>query len=151
MRIDFDDSLRTGIEEIDRQHETLVELYNELDEALWKGRANRQMELILARLVKYTKTHFAIEEAVLEATGYPDLEQHQFEHHRLAERLRQYVVRYKRSQERISAEMLDFVRKWITSHIMECDMSYVGHVKKNAHRLTDGIEDAAVPPAHVGS
>lgn len=149
MRIDFDDSLRTGIEEIDEQHAMLIELYNELDEALWKGKANRQMELILARLVKYTKTHFAMEEAVLEATGYPDLAQHQFEHQRLAERLRQYVVRYKRSQERISADMLDFVRRWIMSHIMECDMAYVGHVNKHADRLGAPATTPRSDPADI--
>lgn len=144
MRIDFDDSLRTGIDAVDEQHEMLVALYNELDEAVWQGRAHRQMEVILARLFKYTKTHFATEEAMLLATGYPELAQHQLEHQRLAERLRKYVVRFKHSEERISVEMLEFVRRWITSHIMESDQAYVAFVKKHADRLAPGAEPAGV-------
>lgn len=136
MRIDYDDSFRTGIETVDQQHQILVALYNDLDEAVWQGKAHHKMQAILAQLYKYTKTHFADEEAILRAVDYPDFAQHQFEHQRLAERLKGFVVRYRKSKERISDEMLEFVRKWILAHIKECDLAYVAHVQKNAHRLT---------------
>ena len=144
MRIDFDRSLRTGIETVDEQHKALIELYNELDEAVWKGQAHRQMEANLARLFKYTKQHFKSEEAMLAESGYPQLEQHQLEHQRLTDQLRQFVLRYKRSKERFSAEMLEFVRLWITSHIKESDLAYVPHVERYARLLASAARPDAV-------
>ena len=147
MRIDFDESLRTGIDEIDEQHQRLIGIYNELDEALWQGKAHRQMEAILAHLFKYTKTHFAAEERLLAETGYPDLAQHQYEHRVLTDRLRGFVHRHVRNGERVSSEVVDFVRKWVMSHIMECDMAYVAHVRTRADALGAGRTDSSSDPA----
>ena len=141
MKIQFDDEIRTGIEEVDAQHAVLIEIYNELDAAFQKGKANRQMSEILARLFQYTKEHFAAEERLLVETGYPDLAQHQFEHERLVEKLRGFVLRYRRGGQRISAEVVEFVRNWVVSHIKGADMAYVAHVKN--HRV--GALPTSVP------
>lgn len=129
VQIEFDDRIRTGIDEIDEQHRQLVAIYNELDDAFQQGRANRQMSEILARLYRYTKVHFEHEERLLEECAWPDLAQHRFEHRQLAEKLRSFVVRYRRAGERISAEVVDFVRAWVVDHIMQCDLRYADHVK----------------------
>ena len=130
MKIEFDDRIRTGIRRVDDQHQELVAIYNELDEAFRQGKAHRHMSEILARLYQYTKFHFRDEEELLERCGWADLAQHQYEHQRLVDKLRVFVVRYRRSEERISAEVVEFVRKWVTAHIMECDMQYADHVKR---------------------
>lgn len=129
MKIEFDDTIRTGIPEVDAQHETLVGIYNELDEAFKRGKAHRQMSEILAKLFNYTKVHFETEEKLLEATGYPDLAQHQFEHRRLVEKLRTFVIRYKHGNQRISAEVVEFTRAWVFGHIAKSDMAFADHVK----------------------
>ena len=138
--IAFDESLRTGIEEIDAQHHQLIEIYNELVEALKAGRANRAMDTILARLYRYTKEHFATEERLLEATNYPRLESHGRAHAQLLLSLRKFIARRRRNDERISKEMvdfgvfsdadypIDFVGRWVTHHIASEDLAYVEHV-----------------------
>ena len=98
--IAFDESLRTGIEEIDAQHHQLIEIYNELVEALKAGRANRAMDTILARLYRYTKEHFATEERLLEATNYPRLESHGRAHAQLLLSLRKFIARRRRNDRR---------------------------------------------------
>ena len=141
MQIEFDERIRTGIPEIDEQHQRLVQIYNELDDAFREGRANRQMSEILARLYDYTKTHFEHEERLLEECAWPDLAQHQFEHRRLAERLRSFVVRHRRSGERVSAEVVEFVRRWVVSHIMDCDLRYADHVKERLAQVSTSTVD----------
>lgn len=134
MKIIFDDKIKTGIAEVDEQHETLVEIYNELESAFQKGKAHRQMSEILAKLFQYTKVHFEAEERLLAQHDYPDLAQHQFEHKRLVEKLKGFVIRYRRSDQRVSAQVVEFVRKWVVSHIMNADMAYRDHVQDRIRR-----------------
>ncbi len=123
--IDFTDALRTGIEEIDSQHEVLIDIHNELVEAMQKNHGNRVMNEILARLFQYSKEHFQDEEALLEAHHYPELQKHRQRHLDLVKSIRRYIFRHTRSGERITHEMVDFIGKWITDHIMVEDMAYV--------------------------
>lgn len=123
-RIVFDESLHTGIDGVDAQHGTLIEIYNRLDDAYHTGRANREMGEILAHLYQYTKTHFETEEDLMARHGYEDFDAHVAEHRELAEQLRRFVMRFTKRQERISTEILGFVSNWITHHIRESDMQY---------------------------
>ena len=141
MNIQFDDKIRTGITQVDEQHAQLIEIYNELDDAFRQGKAHRQMSEILARLYQYTKEHFRDEERLLERHGFGDLAHHRHEHERLAKKLRKFVVRYRRSDERISAEVVEVVRAWIHDHIMECDHEYVDHVKRSIASVPVGAAD----------
>lgn len=128
-RIAFDSNLQTGIPEVDRQHELLVEIYNELVDAQNASRGNRVMNEILARLFQYSKDHFADEEELMVAHGFPQLAEHQEQHAELVKSIRGYVLRHSRNGERITREMVQFVGKWITDHILIEDMKYVDCLK----------------------
>jgi len=123
-RIVFDDTLLTGIDGVDEQHETLIEIYNRLDDAYHAGRAHREMREILARLFQYTKIHFETEEALMARYGYEGYEDHCAQHCELVEQLRRFVVRFTRNEERISTDILEFVSNWITHHIREADLEF---------------------------
>lgn len=72
-----------GIPSIDQQHRDLMDLVNELTEAVAHGcdfeQALRQMEKIL----DFAAGHFAHEEALMRQHGFPGLEQHAAEHEKL--------------------------------------------------------------------
>lgn len=123
--IDMNDDLITGVAEIDAQHKLLFEIYNELVDAKNEGHGTKVMNEILARLFQYTKEHFASEEELLEARRYEKFDEHHKHHMDLVKSIRHYVLRHTRNGERISGEMLTFLRKWITEHIMVEDMKYV--------------------------
>ena len=126
--IEFDHSFYTGIEAVDDQHRTLIDIYNELDAAYRAGKANRQMGETLARLFQYTRIHFRTEEGIMERYGYEGLAAHRHEHAQLVERLRKFIVKFKKNEERISREMVDFVGNWVTHHIQESDMAFAAPV-----------------------
>lgn len=133
--IDFDDTLQTGIDDVDRQHGSLIEIYNELVDSVEESRANRVMNEILARLFQYAKVHFETEEALLEECGYGQLEEHREQHRRLLKSVRRYIFRHTRGGERVSSEVVEFLRDWITTHIREEDMAYVACLRA---RLAEG-------------
>jgi len=57
----------------DRQHRTLFRTVNELNEALRAGHGKDIVGKVLQRLIEYTASHFAQEEAAMEKNGYPEL------------------------------------------------------------------------------
>ena len=71
------------------------------------GAGNRTLRHALAEeLIRYTMTHFAAEEAAMEAYGYPALDEHRREHgaaYRPGARLRQPVPRRSRGNRRVIA------------------------------------------------
>ena len=133
-QIQFDESLETGIDVVDDQHRSLIEIYNHLDAAFHAHRGQREMAEILARLFQYTKIHFETEEALMERYDYDGLEAHRAEHVALVEQLKKFVIRFKRNEERISVEMLNFVANWVTRHIQESDLDFAAPIREAMDR-----------------
>ena len=74
------DLYATGIEKIDRQHETLTDLLNALNEAFRGGRPNEVLLFRLDQLIESTHEHFTDEEALMRRKEYPDIDLHKAEH-----------------------------------------------------------------------
>ncbi|MFN3814518.1 MAG: bacteriohemerythrin, partial [Aquificaceae bacterium] len=72
----FDESLRLGIEEMDAEHKTLVDMLNHLQSLLKEGKRTEAMHYFNEVLLSYVETHLSHEEAFLEQIGYPELESH---------------------------------------------------------------------------
>ena len=68
-----------GVPSLDEQHKNLISLVNKLNDAMKSGRGKDVLGDILAKLVNYTKTHFAAEEQLMRMHSYPDLASHQVE------------------------------------------------------------------------
>lgn len=84
MRIAWSRELETGIRTIDLQHEELIGMINELDDASLARRGQIVLEDVLQRLGNYVTFHFTTEEALM--AGLPQAESHAAEHlqqHRL--------------------------------------------------------------------
>ena len=71
------------IPEIDAQHKRLFVLAGELHTALAQGKGKAVLEQSLARLVDYTKTHFATEEQLMRRYNYPEGPLHKAQHDQL--------------------------------------------------------------------
>jgi len=60
--IQWDESLSVKVKEIDAQHQKLINLLNELFDAMRVGKGNQILGGILHGLLTYTQTHFKNEE-----------------------------------------------------------------------------------------
>ena len=67
--ISWNDTLSVGIPTIDAQHRKLVDTLNDLHSAMLSGNARQITGSILAKLLEYTRQHFASEEAMMAAAG----------------------------------------------------------------------------------
>ena len=113
-----------NIRQIDIQHKKLVELINDLHEAMSAGKAKDVLEKILGELVAYTKFHFSKEEELMEMAGYPGLLHHRLKHKELTGKVFQFQSDYHAGKFSISIEVMSFLKDWLINHIQKIDKEY---------------------------
>ena len=64
-------------------------------------------------------------------SGYPDLEEHRMEHLYFVKRIDKLAMQDIDSQQiSVISEALDFLARWLFSHILNSDMKYVDYLKR---------------------
>lgn len=132
IRIEFDDSLRTGDELVDAQHSTLIEMFNELHAASTAGQGSDAVGPLLDRLHEYTVEHFTAEQRLMTRYRYPatDMLSHVEEHGALTQRVRELIVQYRESDFATVLPLATLLQDWLTRHIRQRDRLVVAHVRQ---------------------
>jgi hemerythrin len=125
------DEYSVGIEEIDNQHKTLFDLINRLYFAALNREDATETVEILDTLLDYTRTHFALEEKLLESAGYADLAEHAQEHRRFIEKLNSVVQKFMIEEKTVTFELINFLKHWLKEHILETDTAYASALYKS--------------------
>ncbi|MCX7678933.1 MAG: bacteriohemerythrin [Spirochaetes bacterium] len=115
-----------GIKSMDEQHYKLVDLANNLYEAIKSGRKNEALIETFKGLVEYVQVHFNAEEKLMEDNDYPfnQLLKHKQEHRDLIKKIKELFEKAKAGSATVNLEMLNFLRDWIMIHIAESDKKY---------------------------
>lgn len=121
---EWNDTFSVNIREIDEQHKKLVSLLNDIHTALMGGEGRAAASDILAELVRYTKNHFATEEHLMKTHGYPDFLGHKTKHDKMTAKVGEYVARYETEKLSTAIQLKDFLKKWLTEHILKTDKAY---------------------------
>lgn len=110
-----------GIASIDGQHRELVDMVNELVDAV-EDACNCDLALgHMANIIRFTEEHFAHEEELMSRFGYPDLEKHAGDH---KEALRQAIMMMetlKPDDTSRTVLLTAFLTDCAESHIMQDD------------------------------
>ncbi len=123
------DLYATGIEKIDRQHETLTDLLNALNEAFRGGRPNEVLLFRLDQLIELTHEHFTDEEALMRRKEYPDIDLHKAEHDFLLAQVAHFREEFAASKAELSDSMMDYLRDWLRDHILISDRRMARFIK----------------------
>jgi len=124
----WNDTYTINIAMVDSQHKVLVELINELHQAMMARRGKESLGGVLASLIKYTKSHFAAEEGLMRANEYPDFVNHKAEHERFTQTIVEFQSRFQRNEVAMTVDVMDFLKDWLAKHIMGIDKRYVPHL-----------------------
>ncbi len=122
--IEWTSSLDIGIKEIDDQHRILVDRINTLAEAVEMGLDNLSLQGILRDLSAYAATHFSLEEGYFDRFDYRDAAAHKEEHAAFVRKVHVFRSELSEGKSTLSAEVLEFLRSWLTSHIAFSDKKY---------------------------
>lgn len=119
------DSFSVGNALLDADHYILVNLLNQLDDALDTGQSREVVGSVINVLAEYVEHHFRREEALLTQAGYPDLVGHQASHRALEAQVRDIRDRWLAGERKVLGdEVLAFLKKWLTDHILVTDKAY---------------------------
>ena len=118
------DNYATGVASIDTQHKTLINMINDLQDAMLAGKGNDAIGKILDGLETYTVTHFAHEEKLFATYGYPEAAPHKAEHDKLTQQVAEFQAQFKAGKSRLTSSILNFLRDWLNGHILGTDMKY---------------------------
>jgi hemerythrin len=119
--ITWNNTLSVNVQEIDSQHKRLVELVNQLHDAMSQGKGREVMGATLAGLIDYTRTHFAAEERLMTAHAYPGYGRHKAEHDALTKQVVDLQGQYQAGQPVLTIEVMNFLKDWLSKHILEVD------------------------------
>ncbi len=84
---------------------------------------------MLNRLVEYAEEHFAREEGIMHASGYPGLARHHAIHEALFEQIFVLQGHFEDGRIRIDRDTVDFLRGWLVDHIVGEDMKFAAYVE----------------------
>ena len=122
--IQWDDSLSVNIVEIDKQHQKLIALINELGDAMSLGQGRTVVGKIISALLEYTETHFKAEERYFTVFGYPEATGHKKEHAKFIAKVSEFKERVEKGQLALSIDVMNFLSDWLRHHIKGVDKKY---------------------------
>lgn len=119
--IEWNQSLVVGHPKIDSDHQRLVALVCRLYDAMQAGKGNAVCGEILGDLIAYTRTHFAMEEGLMAAAGYPKLAEHKAQHAKLVHDVMDFKARLDGGSAAITITLFKFLKEWLVHHIGASD------------------------------
>ena len=122
--LSWNDNYSVNIREIDDQHKRLLALVGNLHTAMLQGQGKQALGKILDGVVAYAASHFAAEERLMKAHGYPEFDEHRQIHARMTQKVLDIQKQYHQGQVNITLDTMKFLEDWVTKHIMGTDKKY---------------------------
>ncbi len=122
--IKWNDSFSVNVEEIDKQHQTLVAMINELHDAMGQGKGGAILSKIVDDLIGYTATHFKTEEKYFIQFGYVDTDSHVKEHAAFVKTVTEFKAGVDSGKIFLTSEVMNFLSDWLQNHIKRTDRKY---------------------------
>lgn len=124
------DDFVTGLTQIDQQHRWLVDATNQLHDEATKPEVDQAaVNKILHGLIDYTFNHFIVEEDLFNRHGYSESPAHIAEHNKFTKETASLLEKFE-AGESVKEEALEFLKDWLSHHILKVDMAYVPFMKE---------------------
>ena len=129
---EWSESMSVGVPLLDDDNRRLIGMINQLYERTQDGAGYDVLNEIFDNLIAHIEFHFAREEKVMEACGYPFAKAHRVEHvifigHIYSLRSRQL----RGATPPIANELPEYLKNWLNHHIQILDMKCQSFVRNN--------------------
>lgn len=128
------DAYRVNIAVLDRQHQELFDVVNELDEALKTGEGDAVLDAILQKLVEYALTHFVSEESLMQKHSYPALATHRTQHEMFRKKMAAFMEDHRAGRPGVPVALLWFMQDWFKQHLLRTDKLYSAYLNARGVR-----------------
>lgn len=126
----WNETLVTGIDKIDEQHQILVNLFNEANTKLTVNNSAEFLEQITRDLLSYALYHFETEEELMQKYGYTEDKVEGIDTHIQQHRSFSTKVVAVRNNIKVGVlisreDLLSFLNGWLIDHILNTDQGLV--------------------------
>jgi len=136
-KVCWKDEYSVGVEKIDRQHRHLFEIINKLIDRSGSSSDSKLVSETLTEMLNYAKEHFTTEEELMQEYGYPEIESHKEQHIYFFKATAELSINALNKQSMVSREIVEFLKLWLTLHILKCDMKYKEFFKAKIHPVAE--------------
>lgn len=120
-QIEWRQEYSVGIEEVDREHESLIEQINQLYEQLSLPMDTIAIETMLSDIQTDISTHFALEELLMQEAGFSEYEAHKQDHERLLDQIHDLVFHFSEDPESGKELLINRLSDWFSQHFRGFD------------------------------
>ena len=121
----WSEKFSVGVRELHQQHQQFIKLLNRLISA--QGTISTHSETvsdILTEMTRYAEVHFIAEERLMEAYGFPGLEEQKLQHRKFRKKTVDFCTATTIGVDEIPEALLFYLGDWLVHHILEDDMAY---------------------------
>ncbi len=129
--LNWTDEMSVNVKEIDNQHKKMIKIINKLYNAMEKRKPRDVLENVLDELIEYADIHFGTEEKYFEKFGYTKKKEHRKEHKDFVVKVLDFRKGYREGRLLLSADIMEFLKDWLKTHIMGSDKKYSKLFNKN--------------------
>lgn len=115
--------LTTHVEAMDNEHIKLINIMNKLYERHEAKAGKGELLALIKELGAWTVTHFQHEEKFFDTLGYSQANVHKKIHKDLLERFMGHQAEFEKTGV-LSPAFFQFLKTWLTAHIMGIDVKY---------------------------
>lgn len=126
--IEWNDSFSVNVDKLDRQHKKLVEILNELGDAMKHGKGIDELGRLINNLALYAAKHFETEEMYFNRFQYPGAGSHRKEHATFLTKAAEFQYGLNNS---VTLNAIHFLKHWLITHIQETDKKYSTFFNEN--------------------
>lgn len=121
--INWKDSYRIGLKEIDSQHLQLVGMINSLIDEQKKLTEPATIAELLTKMTDYAAEHFRTEEFLMAEYGYEQHDNHVKIHEAFIAKTHEFM-NAEIGPNYLSKALLEYLKSWLINHILNEDMKY---------------------------
>jgi hemerythrin-like metal-binding protein len=131
----FDETFSVGNQTIDRQHQELFVLKNDLLAVMSEGRGKEEIARVLHFLEDYIVKHFSTEEGLMKKYDYPDYSAHIAQHKALMDAVGGFKETFikKGPSRTLLLDIQHAVDNWLKAHIKNVDILLGKFLKTKGH------------------
>ncbi|MDR0390198.1 MAG: bacteriohemerythrin [Spirochaetaceae bacterium] len=128
--ITWDNRYSVEIKKLDDQHKELINAVNELVQYCLAD--STEVDEYFLKTIQasssFAKEHFAAEERLMEAVGFPERKEHERQHAAFAKALLALVKEFEEGRRTVSSDLACFFSAWIIGHIKISDKKYAEYI-----------------------
>ena len=126
--IEWKEEYSVGIPDVDHEHRQLIDLINELYEALIRADSQLRIADFLGEIYANISAHFALEEKIMREKKYDQYEDHKADHELLLDEIRDIMDEHETDPDFGEKQLANILGDWFTAHFKTKDARLHKHL-----------------------